>query len=404
MKLSRFSIAAACILLCANSFTYATDDGEGFSLFSSAKLYGELRPRYEHVDMDDGVNDTANAFTARTVLGGQFEGIAGVDGLNAQLEVINITNFGLLDDYFPEQTGFDTINDPQQTRMTQANLSYTFGDTTLIAGRKMLFLDNYRFIGHKNWRQMPQTFDLLAMINKSITNLTLVGAYVNKINYPGYHSYSNTNSVVLNANYKLNSALSLTGYGYMLASIHDTFGVRLTGTTEIAGAKINYEADFAMQDKPSFDEDSMGNIKPDHEAIYYKLGANTNYNGIILGAYYEVLGEKEGTEGGAFSTPLSSLHIQNGFADKFLKTPDDGLVDMSINIGYHMDGIGKFLAMYHNFESDNGGKDFGQEFDFLYLKKVSKNFSMMVTAAIYQQGDLAIFDTKKYWLMLDYKF
>ncbi|MCK5718687.1 MAG: hypothetical protein KAH84_01920 [Thiomargarita sp.] len=403
MKFSKLSLATCIILGTTSSLTIADSKDSGFSLFSDSILYSQLRPRFEYAD--GGSNSSAKAFTVRTVIGGKFNNIVGVKKLTAVIEANNVSHFGILDDYAPEQTGYNVIMDPSQTRMTQAHFDYKTGNTNIIIGRKMLGLDNQRFIGHVGWRQMPQTYDLLAVIDKSIKNLTLAGAYVKRVNKITENGKLDTNSVLLNGSYNVLPTLKVTAYSYMLSSIHDTFGLRATGKVNIAnGMKISYEAEYATQNKATFEEESMNDVQPDHEANYYKLGTRLTHPNFVFGIDYEVLGEKEGSEGGAFYTPLATLHAMNGFADKFLKTPDDGLVDTSIVLGYINKEFGRIIAIYHDFESDNGGKDYGSEFDIVYVRKLNKNLNLFLKSAFYKEGDDFGVDTTKYWAMLDYKF
>lgn len=406
MKFSKPNVIVASILLVGINGIASADNEPGFTPFSDAKLYAQFRPRLEHADVDDGVNDAATALTARTVIGGEFSQVGGISSLIGHLEATNVSHFGIMDDYAPEQkTGYDVIMDPSQTRMTQAHLTYSLGDTTLIAGRKMHAFDNQRFIGHAGWRQMFQTYDMIAVANKSIPNLALTGAYVNKVNRITESGKLDTQSILLHSAYAFDPVLNLSAYGYMLASIHDSFGVRATGKQDFSGVKLSYEAEYAFQDKPSLEEESMGDIKPDHEADYYKLGFRINYTSLIFGLDYEVLGKKEGSGGSAFNTPLASLHGMNGWADKFLATPVDGLVDTAITVGYLSNQFGRIIAIYRNFESDNGGKDYGSEFDMIYARNLFSNLGLTLKVAFYEAGaDLKNGDTTKYWAMLDYRF
>jgi len=402
--MKKLSCAAVCILLGTSGLSYG-ENNEGLSLFTDSLVYTQIRPRYEYADVDAGTNDAAKAFTIRTVLGGKFDKVLGVKGLSANLEATNVSHFGFVDDYKPEQGNFDVIMDPTQTRMTQANLAYTIGGTTFIAGRRLHTFDNHRFIGHVGWRQMPQTYDMIAVANNSVKGLSLTGAYVNRVNKITENGKQDTNSVLLHGSYDFVPAFKLTGYGYMLASIHDTFGLRATGKLDFAGGNISYEAEYATQDKASLEEESMGDVQPDVEADYYKLGIRLNYSGLIFGVEYEVLGEKEGPEGGAFNTPLATLHGMNGWADKFLATPVNGLVDTAVTVGYDHKQFGRVVVIYREFESDNGGDDYGNELDVVFVHKLSKRLTLLLKTAFYEQGDdLANNDTTKYWAMLDYKF
>jgi len=58
-----------------------------------------------------------------------------------------------------------------------ANLTATYGDTTLIAGRQLI--DSPMFGGF-DWVLAPGAFEAYTIANKSISNLTLVGTYVTK--------------------------------------------------------------------------------------------------------------------------------------------------------------------------------------------------------------------------------
>ena len=404
MKFPKLSVAATGVLLGTSGFV--SGEEEGFVPFSNAQLYAQFRPRYEYADVENNAKDYAQALTARTVLGGEFSQLGGLKPLSGHLEANNVSHFGMVDDYGPEQGGYETIMDPSQTRMTQAHLTYKLGGTSFIAGRKIHTFDNQRFIGHVGWRQMPQSYDLIA-VNQNVNGLSLTGAYVTRVNKITENGKLDTNSILLHGLFPFAKEFKLSAYGYMLSSIHDTFGLRAAGKTKFSGVKLSYEAEYAFQDKPSLKEESMGDIKPEHEANYYKLGFRANYTGFLFGIDYEVLGNEEGVAGtGAFNTPLATLHGMNGWADKFLKTPGNGLVDTTVTVGYINKKYGRIIALYRDFESDEGSTDFGQEFDIIYAHKLYKNLGLTLKAAFYEQGDSSTpyTDTTKYWAMLDYRF
>ena len=58
-----------------------------------------------------------------------------------------------------------------------ANLTATYGDTTLIAGRQLI--DSPMF-GSFDWLLAPSAFEAYTLVNKSISDVTLVGTYVTK--------------------------------------------------------------------------------------------------------------------------------------------------------------------------------------------------------------------------------
>ena len=383
----------------------------GFTFFNNVKAKGEIRARYESVDTNDAVGD-ASALTNRLMLGISAD-LFGVDGLSTYLEAINVAGTG---DYWDLSNGdigdkgvYNVVADPSQTRITQAYVDYAFGKTLIRAGRQGVNLDNQRFIGTVNWRQMPQTYDAAAVINNSVENLSLLAAYVWQVNTifdsdtvkPVGDNFD-TGTVLLHASYKMMDALTLTGYAYMVEDIHDTYGIAATGKFGLgANTGLSYRAEYASQTDPSFDDLTTNKTA---DADYLNIEATLNMSGFLVGAKYEVLGAGNGGNA-AFSTPLATLHGQNGWADIFLGTPDDGLVDVNGMIGYKSKGFGVAKVVYHDFSSDRGNTDYGTETDVLYKNKISavKGLSGMLKASFYS-ADAYKVDTTKYWVMLDYKF
>ena len=388
--------------------THATVAPSTFGIFNNIHAKGEIRPRYEFVDASDNGKGDANTLTNRLTLGVGAD-LLQIDGLSVYLEATNVSGSGdywsLSNDDIAQKPLYQVVADPDQTRISQAYIDYKFGDTLIRAGRQGVNLDNQRFIGTVNWRQMPQTYDAAAIINNSIENLNLLGAYVWQVNTifddntvkPVGDNFK-TDTVLLHAAYTFMPELTLTGYGYLVEDIHDTWGIAATGKINAGPGKLSYRAEYATQVDPSFG--SHGGA----DANYYNIEGTYNMSGFLLGARYEVL---EAGNGGnpAFSTPLATLHGQNGWADMFLGTPADGLVDANGMIGYKSKGFGLAKVVYHDFSSDNGSTDYGTEVDALYKNKIPgvKGLSGMLKAAWYNADAFSV-DTTKFWVMLDYKF
>ena len=77
--------------------------------------------------------------------------------------------------------------------------------------------------------------------------------------------------------------------------------------------KLIYTAEFATQ------ETTDGANEADYSLIELGYG----FDGYSIIAGLETLGSDDGAYG--FQTPLATKHAFNGWADKFLKTPNDGL-------------------------------------------------------------------------------
>ena len=388
-----------------------TQTAEAFTFFNHVKANGEIRPRYEFVNTNNAVKD-ASAFTNRLTLGVNAD-LFQVDGLSTYLEATNVAGSGNYWDLSNGDIGdkgvYNVVADPSQTRITQAYIDYAFGKTLVRAGRQGVNLDNQRFIGTVNWRQMPQTYDAAAVINNGVENLSLLAAYVWHVNTifdadtvkPVGDGFD-TGTVLFHASYKMMNALILTGYAYMIEDTHDTYGIAATGKFALGEhAGLSYRAEYAKQKDPSFENLKSGTTA---DADYYNLEATLNMSGFLAGARYEVLGTGNGGNA-AFSTPLATLHGQNGWADIFLGTPKDGLVDVNGMIGYKAKRFGVAKIVYHDFSSDKGNTNYGTETDVLYKNKISavKGLSGMLKASFYN-ADAYKVDTTKYWVMLDYKF
>lgn len=408
MKKQILSLAAVSLL--AGTFGTVSAAEEGMNIFDDIQFSGEIRPRYEMADVKDNGLDTANAYTARTRLA--LEGaLFGVAGLNAKVGVTSVNNFGY-NDYAPQDPNYDLILDPQQAMLSEGYVSYTAADTTLLGGRSFINLDDQRFIGTVGWRQMERSYDTATVINRSVKGLTLLGAWVYGYQGVNANPTTDTGSALLNINYKTGDALVVSLFDYMLADIHDTYGVRVSGVVPMEGIKLDYAASYAMQTDATLDyalDDA-----PKIDASYYDLALGANIRGIIVGAEYEVLGKAQGDSTKGFTTPLATLHKFQGWADVFLgrtaSSNNDGLADANAKLGYAAPGFGKVLGIYHKFDALSGtDKDLGSEIDVLYANKVPavNNLNFLAKAAFYTKGDTGIgsdYDVTKVWAQLDYKF
>lgn len=403
----------------------SVDTNDGINILENVKFKGEIRPRYEYVDDKNKMGSAANAFTVRTRLGINAD-LFQVSGLSAYLEGTSVNNFGYTN-YNGAGTGinhntkYDIIKDPQQARLTQAYINYKIGKTLVRAGRQEINLDNQRFVGSVGWRQMFQTFDAVTLTNNSIDKLTLLGIYIYGINGVGeQQAATDTTSVLLHASYKVNKMLSATVYGYMLASISNTYGAALTGNIKTGIIKFNYRAEYAKEVNPSLQRRSQSGTtpivgisgRPEADARYYNLNLGANMNGFLAGADYESLGKAEGNSVIGFWTPFATLHAFNGWADVFLGSKNNaGLNDVNIHIGYTDKTFGKVIAIYHKFDAQKNigtSKNLGSELDVSYSNKIPgiNNLTGLVQGAFYKGGSATGFTNDKTvaWLMLDYKF
>ncbi|MDQ7044236.1 MAG: hypothetical protein Q9M34_12000 [Sulfurimonas sp.] len=415
--MKRLTISTVALMAILGSLSSVNAAPSTFNIISNIKFSGEIRPRYEYANKVDGA-EAANSFTARTRFA--IEGtLLGIDGLSTKIGLTSVNNFGYENYNDGSATGntkYEKIVDAQQAMVSEAYLTYTITDTTLLAGRSHINLDDQRFIGTVGWRQMERAYDTLTVVNKSVKGLTLLGSYI--YGYQGVNSNptTETTSVLLNLNYKLNEMVVLTGFSYLLADVHDTYGLRVTGKAPVNDIKLNYAVSYAQQSKASID--FRGGANAEIDASYIDVALSANINGVIAGVEYEKLSKANGSSTKGFTTPLSTLHKFQGFADEFLAqtggSNNKGLRDMSIKTGYVTKSTGKALVIYHKFFAESGtgindNKDLGSEIDALYTNKISglKGVSGLLKMGYYMAGDTGLGHDKDKivaWAQIDYKF
>ena len=118
-----------------------------------------------------------------------------------------------------------------------------------------------------------------------------------------------------------------------------------------------------------------------------------------------MLGADTGVALTSFQFPLGTNFKFQGWADKLLTTPPDGVRDLYGSLGYGWKAVGPFKgvslqAAYHRFESDRLVRHYGDELDLLASGKLGKT-TLSLRYADYN-ADLFATDTRKLWLQLDW--
>ncbi|MFL0797808.1 MAG: alginate export family protein [Cellvibrionaceae bacterium] len=386
MKKSQLAIAITAAMSLSGISTAQAEDATTLKdALSGSSVKYNFRYRYEMVDQD-GVSEDAGASTLKSRLTVTSKSY---NGFTTQVELDNVSVVG-------DENHNDTTNgmgdhavvaDPESSEINQAWISYKTGDTEVKAGRQRIVLDNQRFVGGVAWRQNEQTYDAATVINKSLPDTTVTYSYIHNVNNI-FGKNVDTDTSLFNVKYTGIKGAALSGYHYAIEHEMDTTGLRLAGK---AGSFL-YEAEYATQ------ETHDGGT---YEQDYTHLVVGAKFSGITVKVGQEVLGSDDGMKG--FSTVLATKHKFNGWADKFLGTPNDGLEDTYFSIGGKLAGI-KLMAVYHEFEGDETGFDYGDELDLVAVKKLKNGLKLVLKGAFYDQGDSTKGDTDKVWLMAQYAF
>jgi hypothetical protein len=362
---------------------------------TEAKTTIDLNLRYEAVDQDNALKD-ASALTLRTRLN---HATASYNGFSAVVEFEDSRQIAGVDSYNDatgNNTQYSVVADPETTELDQAYVQYKQDKVTAKMGRQVITLDNHRFVGHVGWRQDRQTFDALSVGYVASDSLKGSYTYITKRNRIfGEVKDIQSKDHLLNLSYKTDYG-QLTAYSYLLEVDNtasnglDTYGVSFKGKKD----KFSYYAEFATQDSDG---------TTDYSATYMALEGGYSFDKVTVKLGGEVLGSDDGMYG--FSTPLATLHKFNGWADQFLGTPPEGLVDLYAVISGKALGGGWTVA-YHDYSADESTAtvdDLGSEINAVYAKKFGKNYKAGIKYAAYSAGDIKV-DADKVLVWVSAKF
>ena len=377
------------------------------SAITSGKATISGRYRYEFVDQDNALKN-ANASTLRLRLNyrtSQWQGWSGFAEFDHVFHVL-VDDFNSGAGTSPNRTEYSVVADPKGSNLNQLYFDLDPNDDWKYRfGRQRILLDNQRFVGGVGWRQNEQTYDALTLNTNAISKTALHYSYINRVRRIFGESVpagkDRLDSHIFNAKITINEQFSVTPYLYYfdyatsteLSSIN--LGARLAGKHAFGSGKFNWLAEFARQS-------DAGDNPTSYDANYYHLtGAYAADNGMSIGLGYEVLGT-DSSAGTSFFTPLATLHAFNGWADQFLATPVAGLEDVYVNFKMKA-GKWNLTFVYHDFSSDAGSFDYGDEFDVSGALKLTDRYGLLLKGAFFSadsSSPLSNVDTTKLWVQL----
>ncbi len=391
-------VAAAVALVCgtavqAEEFSFAEAMKNG-----TAKI--SFRARYEGVDQDN-IDKSGTAITNRTRLTfdsakfGNWSFSIEMDDVHALVDDYNSTTNG--------NTDRPVVADPEGTDLNQAKLVYSNNGFTTVLGRQRVNVGSQRLVGGVGWRQNEQTYDAAAFVYKFNDAFSSTYAYIDNVNrifgpvdgaqladVRGDHH-------LLTADYKLNADHKFAFTGLLIDPSNNALaGV---GTTTAAIDYTGKAGDFSWALGFATQSDD-GENPTDYSADYslFELGYKAGVVNLTVGQ--ETLGSDNGVR--AFQTPLATGHKFQGFADKFLVTPANGVVDTYFKVAGKAGPVA-LSAIFHQFDADFGGGSYGDELNLVANYKMNDNYSLLFKYAAYS-GDSAAagafaVDVDKVWFM-----
>ena len=370
--------------------------------------YVNARYRLETVEQD-GIAESAFASTLRVRAGVRT---AQWHGLSAVLEGEAIVRLGPQDynDTVNGRTAFPVVPDPSDVLLNQAYVRWQpVKQVEATGGRQAINLDNQRWVGSVDWRQNDQTLDAVrvAVSPTSNTRLEYIHSWrVNRIFGPDSPQgiWRDTDIHLLRGSATLVPLGTLSAYGYWLdlpsapALSSRTWGLRLTGQQSVwKGVTLHYAAEFAQQ------RDHGANpARFSHDYLLIEPGIGVGPVTVRIG--YERLSGDGVT---ALQTPLATGHAFNGWADRFLTTPANGLRDFYTDVQWRLGPLltkapATLRLQAHDFNATRNGTDYGREYGAWLIVPVSKQISTTAKLSHYDADAFAT-DTTKFWLSVDFR-
>lgn len=389
--------------LCLLTFLPIVNAAESFSdaVFKNGKPHLVLRYRYEHVD-DNALQtsgatlDQADASTLRTLIGYET---GDWHGFSARADIENVTDIGSDDfnDGSNGKTNYATVVDPDGTELEQGFMKFSgFENTIIKAGRQHLTYRKapfHRYIGTILWRQNWQTIDGVSLKNTSVENMEINYAYLSNVNRIFGDdareplSHFDSNSHLINVNYDRLPLGKLEVYAYLLdfdnaaAFSTGTYGARFNGGYDVNdNYTLLYTVEYANQNDRA---NNTADINADYVLgeVGLKVKPTVDFiQSLVVKFSYELLTGKGGSD--RFVTILGTNHAFQGWADRFLITPGDGIEDFYGSLIMNIQGA-KFVAVYHDFSSDNNSYDYGNELNLLLTKTFRKRYTLGLKYAGY---------------------
>lgn len=389
------SLITTAILAAPTAFSAETEHGKSITeALNDSSVKINLRARYEGVDQD-GIDKNAAAGTLKsriTVNTGSYS------NFSLGLEVDKVS--ALVDDYNSKTNGnvlYPVVADPEGTDFNQAFIKYARDGFTATGGRQRILHNNQRFVGGVGWRQNEQTYDGFRG-QYDADKFSVDYSYIHNIN--GIFSQNVKGAFhLVNAKYDINKDNKIAAFAYVLD--YDA-AANYKNSSSTLGALYNGKFGKFLVNASLASQSDYGNNATSYSAMYVSAEGGYNFGSVTVLGGYELLGSDNGV---GFNTPLATKHKFNGWADKFLGTPGQGLQDIYLTAKGKVSGV-KWAATYHDFSSDVDSINFGSELDLVATYQINKNYGVLVKFANYSKGDAvtAQTDTNKLWLQATAKF
>jgi len=389
-----YSLPALAVVAACSSISVHAADAASTAL-PAPQLNMLFRYRLEAVDQDGlAENALANTLLSRFSLtqnfsqgwsaGGEFDYVAALGDKN-------------YNDSINGKTTYPVVADPAGADLNQAFVQYQSGSQSLKLGRQRINLANERFVGGVGWRQNEQTFDAVRYQASVSPSLKLDYSYSSKVNrvFGSKSAQGDWSSDLhlLDVRYQPSSNHQLGAFVYQME-----FEQAPLVSNQTLGLDYQYSGALSQSSRYMLygsyaRQQEAGDNPTAYSADYWTVEANLWLDAWQSGVAVEVLGSDNSI---GFATPLATLHKFQGFADKFLATPANGIEDKYLKLGYKLDKL-ELMAFYHWLDAAEGDADYGNELDLQLSYSLNAQHAVLLKYADYQANSLHT-DTSKFWL------
>jgi hypothetical protein len=381
----------------ANGEALAQETGGVWSL--------DARLRYEAVTQEGLEN--ADALTLRARAGYETAAFHGFRGLIELEGVADVA--GDYNDTVNGNTAFAIIADPEAFELNRLQLAWAGEDgQRATIGRQRIVLGNARFLGNVGFRQNEQTFDAVRLDGRVGEHVNLTYLYLDRVrrifgdDSPQGEWRSDSHALAAETQTPIGK---VGAYGLLLdfqnapAQSSQTYGLRWSREWNWGGFTPRLALEGARQ------SDYRGNSAP-FDVGYHVAEVSARRGPVSATVGLEQL-DGDGVRG--FSTPLATLHVFQGWADVFLNTPPDGVRDAYLGVSYTTDpwpnqAPATFTLMAHEFSSDNGRTDFGDEINASVRFVLNEHVAVEFKAASFNGEDVRFPDRSKLWAALEFRY
>lgn len=302
-----------------------------------------------------------------------------------EIEVTDIRNLN-------DEVGSKTLNGEKQTKLNRLNLTTDISqiDTVVKLGRQAVTLDKGSLISNNPWNLMETSVDRVSVVNNSIKNLTLLGAYGWQVNPADTKENLKDSFVLLNAKYSILDGVSISVYDYLIEDTRDTYGALFDVNVEDSGLSYLLTAEYNKQKNPN-----IGKTNVDVDGKFYNVSAGLGALDTEMRVGYTVSKDN-------FVAPLGDSH-------NFLGTSDmvghGDVKSTYVTLNSKLTNKLTAEASYHYLKRESDGVKLGNELDLGLGYKIHKNVDVLAKTAIFNAyGQSGLADDRKVWLELKVSF